>query len=261
MNQKRFDGKIVLVTGGGSGIGEATALRFAREGAAQVFVLDRLPERAKKVVKEISDAGGIAYPVAVDIGNTAGCDEAIQTVVEKAGGLDIMVSNAATWTQESFLEMKEESWDCVLNVILKASFLLGQRAARAMKDRGGGVILYTASIAASGGVRHFVHYNVGKAGILAMMQTMALELAPMKIRVNAVSPGPSDTQQSVDICGEEAMKEFRKSFGCVPLKRLGSPEDMAAAFTFLASNDAAYITGHNLVVDGGLLADIYTALD
>jgi len=261
MTQKRFDGKVVLVTGGGSGIGRATALRFASDGASQVFVLDRQPERAEKVAKEISDAGASGTPIVVDIGNTAGCDQAIQTVVDKAGGLDIMVSNAAAWTQESFLEMKEESWDLVLNVILKASFLLGQRAARVMKDRGGGVILYTASIAASGGVRHFIHYNAGKAGILAMMQTMALELAPLKIRVNAVSPGPSDTQQSVDICGEEVMNEFRKSFNCVPLKRLGLPEDMAAAFAFLASDDASYITGHNLVVDGGLLADIYTALD
>ena len=261
MNEKRFEGKIVLVTGGGSGIGRATALRFAREGAAHVFVLDLRPERAEKVAAEIADCGASATPIVGDISQTAECDRALATVRDQAGPLDVLVSNAPAWTSEPFLEMKEDSWDRVLAVNLKASFILGQRAARAMKDSGGGVILYTASIAASGGCRNFIHYNVSKAGILSLMQTMALELAPFGIRVNAVSPGPADTQQSVDICGEEMMGKFRESFPSVPLNRLGRPEEMAAAFAFLASDDAAYVTAHNLVVDGGLLADIYTALD
>ena len=261
MNEKRFEDKIVLVTGGGSGIGRATALRFANEGAAHVFVLDMRPERAEKVAREISDSGSAATPIVGNISETAECDRAVQTVLDQAGRVDILVSNAAAWTQEPFLEMKEESWDRVLAVNLKASFILGQRAARAMKDSGGGVILYTASIAATGGCRHFIHYNVTKAGIVSLMQTMALELAPFGIRVNAVSPGPADTQQSVDICGEEMMDEFRESFPSTPLNRLGLPEEMAAAFAFLASDDASYVTAHNLVVDGGLLADVYSALD
>lgn len=261
MGQKRFDGKIVLVTGGGSGIGRATALRFAGEGAGHVFVLDMRPERAEGVAKEIAESGGAATPIVADIATTAECHRAVQTVLDQAGRLDILVSNAAAWTQEAFLEMKEESWDRVITVNLRASFILGQRAAQAMKDSGGGVILYTASIAATGGCRHFAHYNVAKAGIVSLVQTMALELAPHGIRVNAVSPGPADTQQSTDICGEETMEEFRKSFPCVPLNRLALPEELAAAFAFLASDDAAYITAHNLVVDGGLLADVYSALD
>lgn len=261
MENMRFAGKTALVTGGGSGIGEATAIRFAREGAAHVFVLDLRPERAEKVAKEISSLGAKATAIVADVGKTAECDRAVRTVLDAAGRLDIFLGNAAAWTQEPFLEMKEESWDRVLTVNLKAHFILGQRVARHMKDSGGGVILFTASIAASGGCRNFIHYNAAKAGIVSLVQTMALELAPYHIRVNCVSPGPADTQQSVDICGEELMQKFREHFPEVPMKRLGKPEDMAAAFAFLASDDASYITGHNLVVDGGLLADIYRSLD
>jgi NAD(P)-dependent dehydrogenase (short-subunit alcohol dehydrogenase family) len=147
----------------------------------------------------------------------------------------------------------------VLAVNLTASFLLGQGAARVMKDQGGGVILYTASISSLGASVGFTHYGVAKAGIVNLVQNMAIELAPYRIRVNCISPGPTDTQQSVDIVGADTMEKFRKDFPVVPLeRRLGRPEEMAAAFTFLASDDASYITGHNLVVDGGLTAHAYS---
>src|SRR5262245_38084179 len=127
-----------------------------------------------------------------------------------------------------------------------------------MVKSGGGVILFTSSVVSLGGAPNFVHYNVTKAGIANLVQTMALELARHKIRVNCVSPGPADTQQSVDIVGEELMKKFRESFPVVPLGRLAAPDDIAAAFSYLASEDAAYVTGHNLVLDGGLTAHAYT---
>ena len=179
--------------------------------------------------------------------------------MEHDGKLDILVSNAAAWSEEPFLDMAEASWDRVIAVNLKASFLLGQRAARAMKERGGGVILYTASISSLGASQLFAHYGVSKAGIVNLVQNMAIELAPANIRVNCVSPGPANTQQSLDIVGEERMAEFRSRFPLVPLgERLVEPEEIAAAMAFLASEDASFITGQNLIVDGGLTAHAYS---
>jgi NAD(P)-dependent dehydrogenase (short-subunit alcohol dehydrogenase family) len=155
--------------------------------------------------------------------------------------------------------MKQESWAKVIAVDLTASFVIGQSAARVMVDQEtGGVILFTASISALGGSPLFAHYCAAKAGTVCLMKTMAIELVGQGIRVNAISPGPSDTQQSVDLVGEEAMKNFRESFPIVPMGRLGYASDMAAAFSYLASDDAAYITGVNLVIDGGLTAHAYS---
>lgn len=261
MNPQRLAGKIALITGGGSGIGRGTAQRFVEEGAAHIFVVDRREDSANTVADELRALGAKATPVICDVSNTDDCQAAIDRAVSEAGRLDILVSNAAAWTDEPFLEMKEESWDRVIGVNLKGSFIMGQRAGRAMAENGGGAILYTASISSLGGCRNFSHYNASKAGIASLVQTMCIELAPHGIRVNCVSPGPCDTPQSVDVAGEEMMNSFRKEFKWAPLGRLGTPADMAAAFAFLASDDASYITGHNLVVDGGLLPDVYAVAE
>lgn len=260
MDTERFKGKNALITGGGSGVGRATAHRFVQEGAEHVFLVDLREERLAKVAGEVVALGGKATTIQADVGLSADCRRIIETAVNEDGHLDILVSNAAAWTEESFLEMKEESWDRVLNVILKASFLLGQETARAMVERGTrGVILYTSSISCLGASKLFSHYAVGKAGMANLVKNMAIELAPYGIRVNCVSPGPLNTQQSVDIVGEERMVEFRKRFPLVPLGgRLGEPEEVAATFAFLASDDASYITGANLVIDGGLTAHAYS---
>ena len=170
------------------------------------------------------------------------------------------ISNAAAWTQEPFLEMKDESWLRVIAVNLTASFAIGQRVARAMTARGkGGVILFTTSVSSLGGSPEFSHYNAAKAGTANLVKTMALELVGYGIRVNCVSPGPSDTQQSVDLAGQELMEKWRsEGIPVVPMGRLGEAEEIAAAFSFLASGDAAYVTGINLVVDGGLTAHAYS---
>jgi NAD(P)-dependent dehydrogenase (short-subunit alcohol dehydrogenase family) len=172
----------------------------------------------------------------------------------------VAVSNAAAWTQEPFLEMKDESWLRVIAVNLTASFAIGQRAARAMVARGqGGVILFTTSISSLGGSPEFSHYNAAKAGTANLVKTMALELVRHGIRVNCISPGPSDTQQSVDLVGQELMDKWRREgFPVAPMGRLGKAEEMAGAFSFLASDDATYVTGINLVVDGGLTAQAYS---
>jgi 3-oxoacyl-[acyl-carrier protein] reductase len=156
--------------------------------------------------------------------------------------------------------MKDESWQRVIAVNLNASFVVGQRAARAMLAHGnGGVILFTASVSSLGASPDFAHYSAAKAATANLVTTMAIELAPHKIRVNCVSPGPADTQQSIDIVGEEQMDKWRREgFPVVPLGRLAAARDIAAAFSYLASDDAAYVTGINLVVDGGLTAHAYS---
>jgi NAD(P)-dependent dehydrogenase (short-subunit alcohol dehydrogenase family) len=256
----RHAGKAVFVTGGGSGFGRATALRFAQEGARHVAIVDRRPERLAAVAAELEAAGTDAQTIEAELGEVAECDRAVREACEAAGRLDVAVSNAAAWTEEPFLQMADESWARVIAVNLTASFVIGQRAARAMVEQGGGgVILYTASISAVGGSPDFAHYACAKAATVNLVQTMALELVQHGIRVNAISPGPSDTQQSVDLVGEEQMDKWRREgFPVVPMGRLGSVDDMAAAFTFLASDDASYITGVNLIVDGGLTAHSYS---
>lgn len=253
----RLAGKRILITGAGSGIGRATALQFAREGAAAIHVVDRLQDRADSVVAELTDLGVEAVGICVDLGSIDACQAAIDTATRGDLPLDVVVSNAAAWTEEPFLELKDESWQRLIAVNLTASFVIGQRAARVMARHGGGVILYTASVSGLGASRSFSHYCVAKAGILSLVKSMAVELAPNHIRVNAVSPGPVDTQQSVDIVGDAAMAKFRESFPVVPMDRLASADEVASAFLYLASDDASYVTGHNLVVDGGLTAQVY----
>jgi 3-oxoacyl-[acyl-carrier protein] reductase len=260
VDPRRHDGKAVLVTGGGSGIGRATALRFAREGAGQVAIVDRLEDRLDSARAELEAAGARVTTVVADLGEIGECERAVREAAEGMGGLDVAVSNAAAWTQEPFVELRDESWLRVIAVNLTGSFAVGQRAARAMIASGrGGVILFTASISSLGGSPGFSHYNAAKAGIANLVKTMALELVGERIRVNCVSPGPSDTQQSVDLVGRDLMEKWRREgFPVVPMGRLGEPDDMAAAFSYLASDDAAYVTGINLVVDGGLTAHAYS---
>ena len=256
----RHADKVVLITGGGSGFGRATALRFAQEGAAHVAIVDHFEDRLQTVAAEIQAAGSQPHPIKAELAQVEECERAVKEAHASAGRLDVVVSNAAAWTEEPFLEMTDESWARVVAVNLTASFVIGQRAARVMVEQGtGGVILYTVSISSLGGSPKFAHYAAAKAGTANLVKTMALELVGHGIRVNAINPGPSDTQQSVDLVGEELMTKWRQEgFPVVPMGRLGSVDDMAAAFAFLASDDAAYITGVDLVIDGGLTAHSYS---
>lgn len=260
MDTNRHAGRVVLITGGGSGIGRATALRFADEGAKAVAIVDRFRDRLDAVAADLESRGTTVATIEADLTEMEEADRAVREAIEQVGHLDVAVSNAAAWTQEPFLEMQDASWRKVIAVNLTAGFVIGQRAARSMVASGrGGVILYTASVSSLGGSPEFSHYNAAKAGLANLVKTMSLELVGHKIRVNAVSPGPSDTQQSVDLVGEALMDKWRnEGFPVVPMGRLGSPEDTAAAFSYLASDDASYVTGVNLVVDGGLTAHAYS---
>lgn len=260
MDHDRHAGKVVFITGGGSGFGRATALRFAHEGAQRVFIVDHFEDRLDAVGAELEAAGTRPGLITAELAQLSECQRAVREAFEEAGRLDVVVSNAAAWTDKPFLEVEDESWQKVIAVNLTASFGIGQRAARCMVAAGqGGVILYTTSISSLGGSPNFAAYNAAKAGTANLVKTMALELVQHGIRVNCVSPGPSDTQQSVDLVGEELMAKWRSDgFPVVPMGRLGAPDDVAAAFSYLASDEASYITGHNLVVDGGLTALAYS---
>jgi NAD(P)-dependent dehydrogenase (short-subunit alcohol dehydrogenase family) len=260
MTCRRLEGRSALITGAASGVGRATALRFAAEGATPVALFDRNAEALAKVAAEVTEAGAAVIEIAGDVTDDQQCQAAVEQVVTAAGGLGILVSNAPAHSAAPFLEMTVEEWDRVLQVNLRASFVLGQAAARAMVAGGRpGVILYTASVSSMGASKEYAHYGASKAGIVNLTKTMALELVGHGIRVNAVSPGPLDTPQSLAVLGsQEALDRAREAWPLVPMNRLGKPEEIAAAFAYLASPDAAYVTGFNLVVDGGLTAHAYS---
>jgi NAD(P)-dependent dehydrogenase (short-subunit alcohol dehydrogenase family) len=248
-----------MITGGGSGFGRATARRFAEEGASKIVLADIKLEGAEKVKAEVKALGAEALALQCDVGTTENCEQLILDTLEYVDNkLDILVSNAAPFHgPKPFLEFTDEIWFQDMNVQLNAAYVLGQRAAVAMAKSGGGSILYTTSINAEGAGAQFASYVAAKAGITGLIKVMAVELAEHNIRVNGVGPGPADTPRSVQLVGEETMEEFRKKFPIVPLNRLAAPDDVANAFVFLASDEASYITGQNLMVCGGVTAYVY----
>jgi len=257
---RRLGGRSALITGAASGVGRATAQRFAEEGAETICLFDLHAENLQLVGGEIEERGAKVLQFVGNVTSVDDCQAAVDLTISTAGRLDILVSNAGADNTLPFLEMTVEEWDRVVAVNLRASFVLGQIAARAMAGDGrGGSILYTASICALGASVEDAHYGASKAGIVNLAKTMAIELVAHGIRVNTVSPGPLDTPMSLALLGsEEAMQSAREHWPLVPMGRLGKPEEIAAAFAYLASDDASYVTGHNLVVDGGLTAQAYS---
>jgi len=255
----RLKGKSALITGGGSGVGRATALRFAQEGASTIGLFDRDESALAAVVAELETFGTTALALPGDVTSRSLCQTAADAVIASHGRLDVLVSNAGADGDAPFLEMSDDEWHRVINVNLTASFVLGQIAARAMvADRKGGSILFTASISGMGASDGDAHYGVSKAGIINLVQTMAIELVQHRIRVNCVSPGPLDTPLSRALLGsDEAMEAARAHYPLVPMGRLGLPEEIAAAYAYLASDDAGYTTGQNLVIDGGNHATVF----
>ncbi len=259
MLEDRLAGRSALITGGGSGVGRATAIRFAREGAEAICLFDRDESRLAAVRAELEGIGAHVTTCVGDVAEPEDCRAATELAQQHTGRLDVMVSNAGADNTVGFLDIPLEEWDRILSVNLRASFVLVQLAARAMVHSGkGGCILYTASISGMGASEGDAHYGVSKAGVISLVQTMAIELVGHGIRVNAVSPGPLDTPMSLALLGSvEAMQRARESWPMVPMNRLGSPDEIAATYAFLASDDGAYITGQNIAVDGGLTAKVY----
>jgi NAD(P)-dependent dehydrogenase (short-subunit alcohol dehydrogenase family) len=259
---RRFEGRNIFITGAGSGFGQRTAVRFAEEGATRVHLVDRVPERLAVTADMVTAAGAEAHQWCTDLADAERCAAAVDDALAIDPRLDVMISNAAAWANEHFLDITHESWRHVLAVGLDAYFVLANRAARAMRHTGGGSILFTASIGARAHGRGFTSYDVAKAGLLALTRAIAVECAEFNIRANCVSPGPGDTQQSVDITDPALMAKWRtEGFAAVPLNRMASVDDIAEAFLYLASDEARYVNGIDLVVDGGLSAQTFDIPD
>jgi NAD(P)-dependent dehydrogenase (short-subunit alcohol dehydrogenase family) len=251
---QRFAGKNVIVTGAGRGIGEATARRFAAEGA-DVLLVGRTREPLDAVAASIASDGGSAWVHPADVTRADQVDACVSSAMERWGRIDVLINNAGIDDETPFLEIDEARWREVVDTNLTGCFLFAQRVAREMKDSGGGAVVHNASIDASGGDGAFASYNAAKAGLLGLNRTMALELAEHGIRSNCVSPGFTHTDMTERAVGPKMMEYLNGQFARVPMKRLVKPSEVAAAFAFLASDDASGITGIDVRVDCGLTAN------
>jgi NAD(P)-dependent dehydrogenase (short-subunit alcohol dehydrogenase family) len=250
-----LSGKRALITGAASGIGRATALLFAREGAA-VAVVDVDEMGGQAVVQTILDEGGQAIFVRGDVTRAADCQRAVQETVHRLGGLDILFNNAGIIRRATVIDTSEEEWERVMAVNVKSIFLLGKYAVPAMAQSGGGAIVNTASGWGLVGGRNAVSYCASKGAVVNMTRAMALDHGAQNIRVNCVCPGDTDTpmlRSEAQQLGEPE-EAFLADAADRPLQRIGRPEDIARAVLYLASDDSAFVTGTALVVDGGGLA-------
>jgi|SRR5579871_656751 len=235
--------KRVLITGGASGIGAATAARFVDE-AARVAILDRDADGCDRITRELP---GIVGAFAGDVSDLKQVQHVLGNVVLALGGLDVVINNAGISIRHKFLEITPEEWNQVLAVNLSGVFYVAQAAARYMMQQSGGVVLNMASTNGLVGHPYYADYNATKAGVIQLTRSMALELAP-RVRVNAVAPGYVLTpMQRAEY--SDAMLEAVN--GKIPLGRHAQPEEIAGLFAFLASDDAAYLTGQVYVIDGG----------
>jgi NAD(P)-dependent dehydrogenase (short-subunit alcohol dehydrogenase family) len=252
----RFAGRGVIVTGGGRGIGQATARAFAAEGA-DVLVLGRTVADLEDTVAQITADGGQAWLLPCDVTSEAQVEETVTRAASRWDRIDVLINNAGIDDDTPFLEIDRARWRAVVDTNLTGVFLMSQAVGREMAKTGGGVILHTASIDASGGDGPYAAYNASKAGLLGLSRTMALELAAHGIRSNCVSPGFTHTVMTEKAVGPKLMDYLNGSFARVPIKRLITTDEIAQAFLFLASGQASAITGIDLRVDGGLTANWY----
>jgi NAD(P)-dependent dehydrogenase (short-subunit alcohol dehydrogenase family) len=254
-NLLSLSGRVALVTGAASGIGRGAALRLAQAGAA-VLVLDINPEAGRRTVEEIQAQGGQAAFQRCDVRSEADCRAAAEAAIAQFGRIDVLFNNAGVAIRKTALDLEENEWDLALDVMLKGVYLLSRQVVPHMIAAGGGSIVNTGSGWSLKGGPRAVSYCAAKGGVLNLTRAMAIDFGPHKIRVNTVCPGDIDTPMLRSECAQlgEDPKAFMEEAATRPIHRVGTPEDVANAVLFLASDMAQWITGTHLVVDGGGIA-------
>lgn len=243
---KGLKNKRVVITGGAGGIGSATAARFLEEGA-RVIIMDRDEEACQRVEKQLPD---LEKSIICDVSSPDSVRQAFMQLKEQLGGLDILINNAGISIRHRFVDITPEEWKRVIDINLNGVFFVAQQAALQMLDGEGGVIVNMGSTNGLAGYHYYSDYNASKSGVIELTRSMALELGP-DIRINTICPGFIMTPMQEAEYTPEMQRAFYEK---LPLKRLGSPDDVASLFAFLASDESAWITGQHFVIDGGELA-------
>jgi len=244
----KLDGKVAWVTGSGRGIGKAIAERLAADGA-KLVIHDVIEEIAVETAEELKSNGYEAIAVASDVSDSAAIDETVKKIIEVYGRLDILVNNAGITRDGLVMRMKEADWDLVMNINLKGSFICTKAVTRTMMKQRSGKIINVASVVGVMGNAGQANYASSKAGLIGLTKSTAKEFAARGINVNAIAPGYIETEMT-HVLSEEAREMFLK---LTPLARPGKPEDVAAVTSFLASDDATFITGQVINIDGGMV--------
>lgn len=249
----KFAGKVAMVTGGDGGLGTAMCLKFAAAGAAvAVGWFGKDPDHANGLVKQITDGGGNAIAVEGNVADAASVQNDVQQVVDKLGGIHIVVNNAGFENDHAFLEMPPETWQAVINVNLTGPFLVAQTAAKWMAaNKTGGVIINISSVHDVIPWSHFAHYCSAKAGLSMLTKCMAVALAEHKIRAVTVCPGAIATPINKNVWDSDTLRPLLEAK--IPWGRIGQPEDVANVVAFLASDEAEYINGSQVYVDGAMV--------